>query len=328
MITRHDVADAIEANDPARLMRIVDGMCSARAWDDLVELAARCRQAVERGKQLWGVAYHADYRLALEASPEYAAAVAATGGGGFTLGPLTEVAASSHRWAELDPHLPPGTARTLVAHERVVQGEDLVGTDGVDSRLVDLPLRLAEWEPPYATAAYRSDRANHPTPESPRMVGVELPPPGAVVDHPDETDALLALTETWVSQSNGRSEAIAVAGTAHQAIAALGPRKIRIGETGLSRAMAWMAWAAASGGAHGKRSGAAAGRFAAWWAIAALTDLLDPWPPDSEELGAAAATLRWYFWDDLAPSTGWVLRLAAEDPEHGLAWAMSAMDAE
>ncbi|HSR44934.1 MAG TPA: hypothetical protein VLT15_06860 [Acidimicrobiia bacterium] len=328
MNARQDVVDAIEGNDPAKLLRIIDGMCSAREWDDLVDLAARCRQAVERGRQLWGVAYHADYRLALEGPPAPASAVAISGGGGFTLGPLTEVAASSHTWRELDPHLPNVTARTLIAYERVVRGEDLRGTTGLEPRLLDLPLALLEWEPKYATAAYRSDRANHPTPPVPPLASVALPPAVPALNHPDETDALLALTETWVIESNGRSEAAAVEGTAIEAVAALGPRQILMGETDLGNALAWMAWAAASGGAHGKRPGAAAGRFAAWWALAALTDLLEPWPPDPEELGEAGSTLRWYIWDDLAPSTGWVLRLAAEDPHHGLAWAVSAMDAD
>ena len=328
MTTRSDVVDAIEGSDPAKLLRIVDGMCAARDWDDLVDLAARCRQAVERGKQLWGVAYHVDYRLALEAPGMFAAAVAATGGGGFTLGPLTEVAASSHTWEQLDEHLPEGTARTLVAHERVVHGENVTTADGIDHRLLDMPLTLAPWEPSYPTAAYRSDRANHPTPLTPDLRGVTLPAPTPILDHPDETDALLSLTETWVIQSNGRSEAVVVDGTAEEAVAALGPRRIRIGEIDLGGALAWMAWAAASGGAHGKRPGAAAGRFAARWTLAALTDLLEPFPPDEEELGEAGASLKWYLWDDLAPSTGWVLRLAAEDPEHGLAWAVSAMDAE
>lgn len=328
MSDRTDVVDAIEANDAAKLLRIVDGMCTARDWDDLVDLAARCRHALDRGKQLWGVAYHADYRLALEAPGSYAAAVATTGGGGFTLGPLTEVAAASHEWSELDEFLSPGTVRTLIAQERVVHGEDLSGISGVDSRLMDIPLRLAGWETAYATAAYRSDRANHPTPSMPTLSAVDLPEPGPILDHPDETDALLALTETWTIESNGRSEAVVVDGDALAAIAALGPRRVRIGEISLDQAMAWMGWAAASGGAHGKRPGAAAGRFAAWWAAAALCDLLDPWPPETDELGEAGAGLRWYLWDDLAPATGWILRLAAEDPEHGVAWAVSATDAE
>ncbi len=328
MTARSDVVDAIEANDPTRLLRIIDGMCAARDWDDLVDLAARCRQALDRGKQLWGVAYHADYRLALEAPGSYAAGVAASGGGGFTLGPLTEVAAMSHSWADLDPHLPPGTTRTLIAHERVVHGENLDGVDGIDARLLDLPLRLGNWEPTYATAAYRSDRANHPTPALPVMHGLEITTGAGPVHHPDETDALLALTETWVIESNGKSEAVAIEGTAEEAVAALGPRHIRIGKIDLAGAMAWMAWAGASGGAHGKRPGAAAGRFAAWWALGALTDLLEPWPPDPDELGEAGASLRWYVWDDMAPSTGWVLRLAVEDREHGLAWAVTAIDAD
>ena len=328
MTTRTDVIDAIEGNDPAKLLRIVDGMCTARDWDDLVDLAARCRQAVDRGKQLWGVAYHVDYRLALEAPASYAAAVAATGGGGFTLGPLTEVAAGSHTWEQLDEHLPEGTARTLIAHERVVRGEDVTAADGIGQRLLDMPLILARWEPSYPAAAYRSDRANHPTPPMPAVHEVDLPAPGVLLDHPDETDALLALTETWVTESNGRSEAAAVEGTAEEAVAALGPSRIRIGQIDLGGALAWMAWAAASGGAHGKRPGAAAGRFAARWTLAALTDLLEPFPPDEDELGEAGASLKWFLWDDLAPSTGWVLRLAAEDPEHGLAWALTATDAK
>ena len=139
-----------------------------------------------------------------------------------------------------------------------------------------------------------------------------------------------------VDMATDRRQKLAVEGrrsgdqvaAAEEAVAALGPRSIRIGEFGLSGALAWMAWAAASGGAHGKRPGAAAGRFAARWTLAALTDLLEPFPPDEGELGEAGASLKWYLWDDLAPSTGWVLRLAAEDPEHGLAWAMSATDAE
>ena len=87
-----------------------------------------------------------------------------------------------------------------------------------------------------------------------------------------------------------------------------------------------MAWAAASGGAHGRRKGMAAGRFAAWWAVAALTDQLDDWPLPPDEIGEALAELRWYRWDAGHPSTGWALRLAVEDPERSMAWAVEAVD--
>jgi hypothetical protein len=322
-----DVVDAIEGNDPDRLLRLIDGLCSARDWDGLVDLAARCRSAVDRGKQLWGVAYHADYRLALEAPGPWAAPVAVRGGGGFTLGPLTEVAACRHRWHELEPHLPPGTARSLVAHERVIHGEVLDGVADIDPHLLELPLHLEPWEPRYPSAAYRFDRADFPSPDPVTMEATDLPPPGPVLDHQEELDALFALTRAWVEESNGRSEAVVVEGSAASAISALGPRHGRIGRLSPPEALAWMGWAAASGGAHGKRPGAAAGRFTAWWALAALGDLLDVWPVPADRLGEAASSLRWYAWDDLAPSTGWVLRLAVEDLDHHVGWAVSAIDA-
>ena len=93
-----------------------------------------------------------------------------------------------------------------------------------------------------------------------------------------------------------------------------------------AEAMALMAWTAASGGAHGRRRGMAAGRFAAWWAAAAVTGLLDDFPPDPHELGDAVAELRWWVWDEVGPRTGWSCRIAVEDPADGLAWALDATD--
>jgi hypothetical protein len=93
-------------------------------------------------------------------------------------------------------------------------------------------------------------------------------------------------------------------------------------------ALAVMGWAAASGGAHGRRRGAAAGRFAAWWAVAAVGGVVDDWPVPADELGSIATSLRWYLWDAGEPETGWVLRLAVDDPEDGLAWAVAAVDSE
>ena len=90
---------------------------------------------------------------------------------------------------------------------------------------------------------------------------------------------------------------------------------------------ALLAWAAASGGARGRRRGAATGRFEAWWVLATLTAQDDDWPVDP---GAAAADLRWWMWEpgahagDVEP--GWVCRLAVEDPLDGLAWALNATD--
>jgi hypothetical protein len=69
----------------------------------------------------------------------------------------------------------------------------------------------------------------------------------------------------------------------------------------------------------------AAGRFGAWWVLAALTDRVDEWPVPPDELGRAAAELRWFLWD-LGPQVGWHLNLAVDDPAEGLAWALTASD--
>jgi hypothetical protein len=68
----------------------------------------------------------------------------------------------------------------------------------------------------------------------------------------------------------------------------------------------------------------AAGRFDAWWAAAALAAL--DWPPDPHEIGDAVAALRWWKWDRHQPATGWQLRLAIEDPDASIAWAIDAHD--
>ena len=92
-------------------------------------------------------------------------------------------------------------------------------------------------------------------------------------------------------------------------------------------AVALMAWAGASGGAHGRRPGAASGRFAAWWTLASVTDHLDPWPPDAALLGEALGELRWVAWRAEGPTSGWRLHLAVEHPPRGRAWAIAAVDA-
>ena len=92
--------------------------------------------------------------------------------------------------------------------------------------------------------------------------------------------------------------------------------------------MAWLAWAGASGGAHGRRRGAAIGRFGAWWLVAALGAALDEWPLPPDEIGELVTELRWWWWDAGEPPLGWELQLAVEDPAEGYAWAISAHDAD
>jgi resuscitation-promoting factor RpfA len=319
------LATAVERGDVDDLVRLVDELSASRQWKQLLELRDRCQQAVERGRQLWPVAAHAEYRLALEAPGRFAATVLVEGAGRFAAGPLPEVAASTHEWADL-AHAPPGPAAVLAAHERVVRGEDLTGQTLPGPPVLDLPLRLAGWEPEYLLAHYRPDGVDLPGPTLPALTPVELPSSAPDGSHDPATHALLDAVRAWTEGSEGRAEATTVRGDAPAAITALGRDRVRMAELSPSAALRTLAWAGASGGAHARRPGAAAGRFAGWWAGAALTGLLDEWPVDAARLGDALSGLRWYAWDSGGTTTGWQLHLAIEDESSGRSWAVAAVD--
>src|SRR4029077_19711291 len=125
-----------------------------RDWDGLLALRDRARAAHERGRQHWPAAALAEDRRALDAPGEYAGVVIVEGAGRFAPGPLSEVAASTHTWAELAPHIAEGPLRSITAHERVGRGEDLSDDDRVDALVLPVPLALERWEPVYAVATY------------------------------------------------------------------------------------------------------------------------------------------------------------------------------
>ena len=256
-----ELADLIEAADLNGLLRAIDSLCARRAWDELIDLAERCEEAVERGKQLWPIAAHIDYRLALEAPGEYAASVLESDFGRFALGPLTEVAASTHRWAELAPFIEAPQSAAYVAQERVLRGEDLTGDDRAHPDVLELPLKQQGWEPTYALAAYRADHVEVAEPWDPKA---SLDPheaaPAPEVDDDEVTHALLDLVQPWTVESNGAARAVVVDGDAFGAASALVFDTLRIGVLAPDEAFRLIAWAAASGGAHGKRRGAALGR--------------------------------------------------------------------
>lgn len=321
------VSELIELGQPDPLMARIDSFSTDERWADMIDLRDRCREAVERGKQLWGVAHHVDYRLALEAPPELAAVAADSPASRFTLGPLTEVAASTHTWTELEPYLASGPIRSMVANERAVRGEDLSGAV-FDRHVLEMPDSLLTWEPQYSAPEYKRNRVESDPPIPDDTTEVELPSAGETINDPLTVEALLALTATWTEQSNGIAEARAVEGTALSAIASLGLRRARISELRQAEAFNIMAWTASDSGAHGRRAGLAAGRMAAWWVAAAAADLLDEWPLDPKEFSDDIAHLNWYWWSDPYPSTGWACRIAIEDPEANYAWVLNAADAE
>jgi hypothetical protein len=333
--TSDDELDAlVHRGDLDALVRMIDDRCSSRDWDGLLRLRDRSRRAGATGRQLWPAATLAEYRLALLAAPEQVAAVLdETDGlsGRFTIGPLTEVAAQHHSWAELAPHLEPGPRAAFVAHERVLRGESLgVSEAAAMPQVLDIALELQEWEPQYALATYRDSGAEFPMPHLPGDDPADWsdvePTPGEVLD--DEVDlAVRQLVEPWLTGSNGQVDVVCVEGGVSEALGALGLRRARVAALQPAHGLAWLGWAGASGGAHGRRRGAASGRFGAWWTLAAFGDLLDEWPVDPDELGRLAHELAWFRWDAFEPAMGWQLQLAVEDPDDSVAWAILARDA-
>jgi hypothetical protein len=322
----------VQRADLDGLVRLVDNRTAARDWEGLRAARNACRAAVATGRQLWPAATLAEYRLALVAPPEWAAPMIAEDAGLFTIGPLTEVIAQHHTWASLRTLLPPGPGAAVVAHERVLRGEHIEPSSVAElPNVFDLPYRLALWEPDYVLATYGDDGVDAPSPPT-ATTGTSHPstagPPVERLDDDAVELAVRQLVETWTASSNGHADVACVEGTGDDAVQTLGLSTWTSGPLTLAGALAWLAWAGASGGAHGRRRGAALGRFGALWVLAALLDLTDEWPVPLDVLGNRGASLRWSAWKSTtAVQHGWRLQLAVEDRDDGHAWAINAVDA-
>lgn len=321
-----EVDDLVHRADLDGLVRLVDKFCADADWPGLLELRHSSRAAVTTGRQLWPAATLAEYRLALWAPAEWATQVLDEESGRFTIGPLTEVVAQNHQFSDLRSALPDGPRVGFIAHECALRGQ-VLPPDLANP--LEIPFELQSWEPQYCLAEYTDDGLSAPAPQLPASSEFASMPSdgGEVIDDPDVSLAVRQLIEPWITSSNGHVEIVAVEGSAAAAVANLGVASGTLAKIAPSQAMAWVAWAGASGGAHGRRRGAAIGRFGAWWTVAAMADLADQWPVDPDEIGAALGSLDWYWWDAGEPRLGWELQLAVADPAEGYAWAISAHDA-
>jgi len=218
-----------------------------------------------------------------------------------------------------------GPRSSFVAQERALRGEAITATPDLPA-VLDLPLDIQAWEPEYSLAVYTAAGAEFPMPALPAD-WTEITP----VDAPrldDDVDLVVRqLVEPWLASSNGQLDVACVEGDVAAAIGAIGVRRARVAMLPPATALAWIAWAGASGGAHGRRRGAASGRFGAWWLLATLGDLTDQWPVPPDDLGQLAQELTWCRWDAFEPSMGWTLQLAIADEANGTAWAITARDA-
>lgn len=320
------ISELVHRADLDGLIRMVDSLCASEQWAAVSELRNQARAAVRTGRQLWPAATLAEFRMALWAPAEWAAQVLDEGSGHFTIGPLTEIAAQLHTFASLQPQLAAGPRAGFIAHERALRGEPIPADT---PNPLDIPFEIQLWEPKYSLATYSDDGVDAPSPTLPandrfRTVRAK---PITRIDDASVTLAVRQLLDTWSAASDGKVDVACVEGDAATAVAALGVSKPMLAELSGAEAIAWLAWAGASGGAHGRRRGAAAGRFGAWWLLAALGDLLDEWPVQPGELRTVADELDWYWWKSGEPAHGWELQLVIADRDEGYAWAISAHDA-
>jgi hypothetical protein len=279
---------------------------------------------------LWPASTLGEYRLALLAPAHIAAQVLDEGSGRFTLGPLTEVIAQSHQWSDLQHELPHSPIASFVAHECALRGQHIENPDDVFDAL-ETPLELQLWEPNYELAIYRDNSAEFPSPELPptstgRVVVAALSSESEDVLDNGVVDAVHQLVGAWSTSSNGTLQVGAARGGETHALASIEVASATLRELQPSQALALLAWAGASGGAFGRRRGAAAGRDSSWWLLGALSGRSDQWPLKNDEMGDVLHSLKWWWFDANQNPTGWQLQIIIVDEQRGLSWAINARD--
>lgn len=318
--------DLIRRADLDELVRFVDSTCQERDWEQLVRIRNEARAALSTGRQLWPIATLANYRLALWAPAEDAVRALDDTARTFMPGPVSEIISVHHTWDELEEHLAPGHDRSLIAHERAMRGD---GISIDEPSALEIPMQVQDWEPQYVMANYTDDGVDFPAPDLVVCRDLIKAKDADPIDDPDSIHAFRRMMEPWTAHSNGQADVCVVEGGISEALGALGLSDARTAPLSAYEALGWLGWVAASGGARGKRRGAATGRGEAWWFLATFAGLADDWPCDAQEFGEVVNSLEFTaFTYDKAPTGGWGLHLIIEDPEEGLAIALRATDVE
>ncbi|WP_250031035.1 hypothetical protein [Paractinoplanes maris] len=303
---------------PGVSYRTANLLADAGRWADLLDLAADDRATPEADRR------EVAHIVALEAPPPIAVAAAELfpADDNRHPGPLWEVVA--HRpWRELDGNFTDPLIRQLAAQTRVLRGEDL---RGVAVSPIP-PLNLQSWEAAHWNAGWDM-------PEYGRTGSSA----GSLWSFPDETlaaEPLPAIGAERVDHSalpilgslSSAAEVYAFRGTARAAAATLAASRDGCLAAAVPLAVAYphLVHLAAGIGAYECPSGQATGRIAVWRALTAMAGL----PANSEPrlITAFVERLRCVGWRHPAEPL-WHLRLAVEDPEQGVSWALTADDSD
>jgi len=196
---------------------------------------------------------------------------------------------------------------------------------------LETPLELQSWEPTYELAVYRDNSAEFPSPELPptstsHVVTAATSSESTTVQDNAVVDAVHQLVGAWTTSSNGTLQVVAARGDESHALASLGITSATLRALQPTQSLSLLAWAGASGGAFGRRRGAAAGRDSAWWLLGALSGRSDQWPLEHDEIGDVLHSLKWSWFDADQSPTGWQLQLVIVDEQRGLSWAINARD--
>jgi hypothetical protein len=319
--------------DLDELVRYVDNICASGDFEHLIDVRDRTRSAVNTGRQLWPIATLANYRMALYAPSQVAVRALDDSARTFMPGPLSEILAVHHTWHDLEPLLAPGPDRSLFAYERALRGDN-VTTD--ETSALDIPVTPRAWEPQYPVAIYDDDG---PTCDPPVLPSSTVRPhqrsdahnnhnnADLVIDDDDTDIAVRELFSSWTTESNGRVAVSIVEGSIHDSLHVHGIGDAITTPLTTQQAMSHLAWAGASGGAHGTRRGMATGRFGAWWLCATIADVIDEWPMHDDESQRAIQELEWcHFERGNTSQNGWVVHLAVHDPSNDVSVCIEASD--
>jgi hypothetical protein len=330
--------------ETGELFELIDRLADGRGWDDIRALYDRLddayarmdapgtREEVQRDHDLRHTFHWIARLMAERGTPRHAVHIATREyeDGRREARDLHE-ALAMRPWVELDEHLIHRELRHLVAHSRVLRGEDLTGMAGLDTTVfAGVPFALQPWERACWKTDWHMRSFSWRTSACPGMPcfppdDLELTVPIASADDtPLRVEPIAGILESyWIKGP------ITVRGTAWEAAA-------RVISAGLEppadaygapiefvTAYPDMLAMAGGNGAYGEAWSEARGRIAVWRLLARIGGLAEP--IDVAAMADVVARLRCVAWRHPDDESVFI-HLAVEDPLSGLTWVFDGQD--